>query len=69
MFQLITIKMSDYVKTFDIWKELQECQTKWWEHVERMEDEQIPKILSKYNIAGKRDPERPQKRWKDQFLI
>jgi hypothetical protein len=27
------------------------------------------KILLKYNPVGKRDPGRPQKRWKEQFVI
>jgi hypothetical protein len=33
-----------------------------WKEVQR-----IPKIIFKRNQAGKRDPGRPQKRWKDTF--
>jgi hypothetical protein len=36
---------------------------------ERMKEKQIPKIISKYYEAGKREPDVPQKRWKEQFLI
>jgi len=48
---------------------MKDYQTKWWEHVERMEDQQIPKILFKYNPAGKKHPGRQQKGWGDQFVI
>jgi hypothetical protein len=41
-------------------------ETKWWEYAKIMEDKRIQKILFKYNLS---DKIRPQKRWKDQFLI
>lgn len=34
-------------------------QTKWWRHVERMEDKRIPKILFKYNPKSKTGQGRP----------
>jgi hypothetical protein len=37
--------------------------------VERSEDTVIPKIIFKYNPACQRNAGRPEKRWKDKFLI
>jgi hypothetical protein len=50
----------------DVITRLKDYRTRWWEHMGKIEDQKIPKILLKYNPA---DPERPQKRWVDQFII
>jgi hypothetical protein len=34
-----------------------------------MEDHRITEILYNYNPAGKRYPERPEEKWKGDFLI
>jgi hypothetical protein len=49
---------------------MKDYQTKWWEHVERVGDQQIPKILFKYeyNPQDKRS-RRPEKRQKNEFFI
>jgi len=40
----------------DVITRIKDYQTKWWEHVERMEGQQILEILSMHNSAGKGDP-------------
>jgi predicted SnoaL-like aldol condensation-catalyzing enzyme len=42
---------------------IKDYQEKIVEKWERMEYQRIPKTLSKYNPAGKRNSGRPQKRW------
>jgi hypothetical protein len=61
--------MREELHVKDIITRMKNYQTKWLENVERMEDQQIPKIIFKHNPAGNRDPGRPQMRQKEQFLI
>jgi hypothetical protein len=50
-------------------REQKTAEQKWWEPLERMEYKRIRKIISKQNSACERHPGKPQKRWKDDFLI
>jgi hypothetical protein len=38
-------------------EEIQTCQRKWKEHVERMQDDRPPKLALKYQPVGKRNRE------------
>jgi hypothetical protein len=38
------------------------------EHVQRMQDEALPKLALKYQPVAKRSKGLPKKKWKDQFL-
>jgi hypothetical protein len=53
----------------DVITRMKDHQTKWWEHMERIEGERSPEILFKYDAGSERDPGKPQKRWKCLFLI
>jgi hypothetical protein len=72
-YSLIDRKQNEDIKkelhVTDVITRIKDCQTKWREQVERMEGQRIAKILFKYNVAGKRDQGKLQKRWRDQFLI
>jgi hypothetical protein len=37
----------------DTSKWIKDHERKWWEHVERLEDEPFPELVSKYNSASK----------------
>jgi hypothetical protein len=42
-------------------------QIKWLQHLERMEQNRISKLLLNYKPRGRRDQERPCRRWREQF--
>jgi hypothetical protein len=42
-------------------------QEKWLQHVQRMYTNRIPKQVLQYKTKGRRNIERPRKRWWDQF--
>jgi hypothetical protein len=42
---------------------------KWVQHLERMEQNTISKLLLNYKPRGRRDQGRPCRRWKDSFKI
>jgi hypothetical protein len=48
-------------------KEIKQYQEKWLKHVQRMETNKIPKQVLQYKPKGRRNIERPRKRWRDQF--
>lgn len=50
----------------DVNEMIREYRRKWREHVERMEDDRIPKRIWKYKAKGRRATGRPRKRWADQ---
>jgi hypothetical protein len=59
----------DHKRKEDILTELiYQCRKNWKEHVDRMSSGRIPKTILKYQLKGKRNLERPLKRWKDSVL-
>jgi hypothetical protein len=62
------VDVREKLKVQSIVDENQTFQTNWKEQVERMQDERLPKLTSKYKPEGKRNRGRPKKRWKEQFL-
>jgi hypothetical protein len=67
----------DHKRNEDILTELQMSQItefinqyrkNWKEHVDRMSSDNIQKMILKYQPKGKRNIERPLKRWKDSVL-
>jgi hypothetical protein len=66
----------DHKRNEDIREELQilginsrikDYQIKWLQHLERMEQNIIPKLLLNYKPSGRRDQGRPCRRWREQF--
>jgi len=51
----------------DVITRIKNYQSKWWDYMEGMKDQRIPKILFKYSPADKRDPGRPRNGWKGNF--
>jgi hypothetical protein len=43
-------------------EQIQTYEKNWKEHVERMQDDRIPKVALKYQPVGKRSRGRPKKR-------
>ena len=39
----------------------------WREHIQRMDDNRLPKTNINYKPEGRRNVGRPQKRWEDYF--
>ena len=47
--------------------EIEKYRRKWNDHLHRMENNRIPKIIYKYKPAGRRNIGRPRTKWKDQI--
>jgi hypothetical protein len=69
-------RLIDHKRNEDIREELQiidvnsrikDYQIKWLQHLERMEQNRIPKLLLNYNPRGRRDQGRPCRKWREQF--
>jgi hypothetical protein len=55
------------LQIIDINSRISDCQIKWLQHLERMEQNRIPKLLLNYKPRGRRDQRRPCRRWREQF--
>jgi hypothetical protein len=55
------------LQIIDINSRIKDCQIKWLQHLERMEQNRIPKLLLNYKPRGRRDQRRPCRRWREQF--
>jgi len=51
----------------NIVKEIKQYQKKWLQHVQRMDRNRLPRQALKYRPEGRRNIERPKKRWRDQL--
>ena len=51
----------------NIVKEIKQYQEEWLQHVQRMDTNIVPKQALQYKPKGRRNIERPRKRWRDQF--
>jgi hypothetical protein len=51
----------------NIVKEIKQYQEKWLQHIQRIDTNRIPKQALHYKPKGRRQIERPRKRWRDQF--
>jgi hypothetical protein len=69
-------RLTDHRRNEDIREELQiidinsrikDYQIKWLQHLERKEQNRIPKLLLNYKSRGRRDRGRPCRRWREQF--
>ena len=49
----------------NIVKEIKQYQKNWPQHVQRMDKNRIPKQSLQYKPKGRRNVERPRKRWRD----
>jgi hypothetical protein len=50
-------------------KEIKLYQTKWLQHVQRMDRTRIPKQALQYRPTGRRNIGGPRKRWRDQLHL
>ena len=50
-------------------KETKHYQKKWLQHVQRMDTNRLPKQALQYRPKGRRNTERPRKRWRDQLHL
>jgi hypothetical protein len=66
----------DHTRNDDVREELQiidinsrtkDYEIKWLQHLERMVQNRIPKLLLNYKPRGRRDQGRPCRRWREQF--
>jgi hypothetical protein len=55
------------IQIIDINSRIKDYQIKWLQHLERMEQNIIPKLLQNYKPRGRRDQGRPCRRWREQF--
>jgi hypothetical protein len=53
----------------NIVKEIKQYQQKWRQHVQRMDENRLPRQALHYRPNGQRNVGRPKKRWKDQFHL
>jgi hypothetical protein len=53
----------------NIVKEIKQYQKKWPQHVQRMDTNGIPKQALQYKPEGRRNRERPRKRWGANFIL
>ena len=53
------------LNVFSINEKVSESRLKWYEHVSRMSENRIPKLVLDYRPEGRRDRGRPRKRWTD----
>jgi hypothetical protein len=69
-------RLIDHGRNEDVREELQitdinsiikDYQIKWLQHLERMEQNRIPKLLLNFKPRGRRDRGRPCRRWREQF--
>lgn len=60
------IEIRQELEVEDVNEMIREYRRKWREHVERMEDDRIPKRIWNYKAKGRRTAGRPRKRWADQ---
>jgi hypothetical protein len=51
----------------DINSRIKDYEIKWLQHLERMEQNRIPKLLLNYKPRGRSDQGRPRRRWREQF--
>ena len=51
----------------NIVEEIKQYQTKWPQHLQRMDRNRIPKQALRYRPKGRRNIGRPKKRWRDQL--
>ena len=56
-------------RTQNIVKEVKQYQGKWIQHVQRMDTNRIPKQALQYQPKGRRNIEKPRKRWRDQLHL
>ena len=52
---------------FNTNNKLTQYKTNWREHIQRMDDNRLPKIIFNYKPEGRRNIGRPQTRWEDDF--
>jgi hypothetical protein len=55
------------LQIIDINSRIKDYQIQWLKHLERMEQNRIPKLLLNYKPRGRRDRRRPGRRWREQF--
>jgi hypothetical protein len=72
VFRLIDHRRNEDIREWlqviiDINLRIKDCQIKWLQHLERMEQNRIPKLLLNYKPRGRRDQGRPGRRWREQF--
>jgi hypothetical protein len=70
-YRLIDHKRNEVIREelqiIDINSRIKDYQIKWLQHLERMEQNRIPKLLLNYKPRGRRDQGRPCRRWREQF--
>ena len=53
----------------NIVQEIKQYQEKWLQHVQRMDTNRLPKQALQYKPKGRRNIDRPRKRWWDQLHL
>jgi len=51
----------------NIVEEIKQYQKKWLQHLQRMDTNRMPREALRYRPEGRRNVERPKKRWRDQL--
>jgi hypothetical protein len=59
----------EYTGAQNIVKEIKQYQKNWLQQVQRMDRDRIPKQALQYRPKGRRNIERPRKRWRGQLLL
>jgi hypothetical protein len=44
---------------------IEQCRNNWFQHINRVQGRRLPKRALQYRPSGKRNIERPKKRWRD----
>ena len=52
---------------FSIKDKLTQYNINWREHIQRVDDNRLPKNILNYKLEGRRNIGRPQTRWEDDF--
>ena len=63
--QIRNSEIRDELGIYELNDRIKSNKLQWKEHVDRMQDNRIPKITKNYRAVGKRNPGRPKKRWNE----
>lgn len=61
--RLRNVEIREELEIFNVNDKIEEYRHNWRQHITRMKEERIPKIILNYHPRGRRDVGRPKKRW------
>jgi hypothetical protein len=62
-------EIREQLNVINIVQDIEDYQKQWFEHVKRMQDNRLPKIIMNHKLTGRRDRGRPRTRWRDQLHL